>query len=145
MISRGATTIWETWEGIDAGGRPRDSLNHYSKGAVISFLHTRVAGIRLLDDYAGYRRFAVAPLPGGGLTWAEASLDTPYGRIESRWRRTAGRLELDVRVPPGTAAQVTLPDGQQAELLPPGGTLEGAIPPRSAAAPAAGSKAVTGG
>ena len=110
---------------VDADGRPHDSLNHYSKGAVISFLHTRVAGIRLLDGYPGYRRFAIAPLPGGGLTRAEATLDTPYGRIGSRWRRDGGRIELDVQVPPGTRALVTLPDGQQAELQPPGGTLVG--------------------
>ncbi|MGR7000555.1 alpha-L-rhamnosidase-related protein [Yinghuangia aomiensis] len=46
MIDRGATTIWEEWHGIDAEGKAHASLNHYSKGAVISFLHTHVAGIR---------------------------------------------------------------------------------------------------
>ena len=49
MIDRGATTVWESWEGIDAHGRPYDSLNHYSKGAVIDFLHRYTAGIRLTD------------------------------------------------------------------------------------------------
>ena len=39
MIDRGATTVWESWEGVDADGGAHDSLNHYSKGAVISFLH----------------------------------------------------------------------------------------------------------
>ncbi len=86
MVDHGATTVWEAWEGIDEDGRPHDSLNHYSKGAVISFLHNYVAGIRpLLDGHPAYRRFRVAPRPGGGLTWAEAVHDSPYGRIESAW------------------------------------------------------------
>lgn len=42
MIDRGATTIWEHWDGIDAKGTPSGSLNHYSKGAVIGFLHRYV-------------------------------------------------------------------------------------------------------
>ena len=83
MVERGATTVWESWEGIDAEGVPHDSLNHYSKGAVVSFLHRYVAGIQLLDGEPAYRHFRVAPVaPGGGLTWAEAVHDSPYGRIE---------------------------------------------------------------
>ena len=85
MVERGATTVWESWEGIDDNGWARESLNHYSKGAVISFLHNYVAGISLLDGHPAYRRFRVAPRPGGGLTWAEAVHDSPYGRIESAW------------------------------------------------------------
>ena len=49
MIDRGATTIWEHWEGIDEDGVPHESLNHYSKGAVISFLHRYVAGLQRLE------------------------------------------------------------------------------------------------
>ncbi|MFF8022138.1 hypothetical protein ACFZDJ_13635 [Streptomyces sp. NPDC007896] len=62
MIDRGATTVWESWEGLADDGTPQDSLNHYSKGAVISFLHTRTAGIRQLEP--AYRRFLIAPPPG---------------------------------------------------------------------------------
>ena len=35
MIDRGATTVWERWDGIDEDGVPHESLNHYSKGAVV--------------------------------------------------------------------------------------------------------------
>ena len=49
MIDRGATTVWERWEGVDADGVPHESLNHYSKGAVISFLHRYVAGLHRLE------------------------------------------------------------------------------------------------
>jgi alpha-L-rhamnosidase len=111
MVERGATTVWESWEGVDDEGRPRESLNHYSKGAVISFLHNYVAGITLLDGHPAYRRFRVAPRPGGGLTWAEAVHDSPYGRIESAWHLEGALLRLTVTAPPGTVAEIVLPDG----------------------------------
>jgi alpha-L-rhamnosidase len=46
MLSRGATTMWERWDGEEG------SLNHYSKGAVVSFLYSHVAGIRLPENPA---------------------------------------------------------------------------------------------
>jgi alpha-L-rhamnosidase len=114
MIDRGATTIWEHWEGIDDDGVAHASLNHYSKGAVISFLHRYVAGIQLLDDGPAYRRFRVAPRPGGDLTWASAALESPYGRIESSWSTGATGTTFTVLVPPNTEAEVVLPDGRSA-------------------------------
>lgn len=110
MIERGATTMWERWDGIREDGSPFESLNHYSKGAVASFLHSRVAGIRLLDDGPAYRRFRIEPQPGGGIIWAQARHDSPYGPIESAWRTDGGTLQLDVTVPPGTTADVVLPE-----------------------------------
>jgi alpha-L-rhamnosidase len=107
MIARGATTVWERWEGIDADGVPHESLNHYSKGAVVSFLHRYTAGIRLGEP--GYRTFRIEPVPGGGLTAAAAAHESPYGRIESSWTEERGLLRLDVTVPPGTTAEVALP------------------------------------
>ena len=37
-IKKGATTIWEMWDGIDEKGRVKGSLNHYSYGAVVGNL-----------------------------------------------------------------------------------------------------------
>lgn len=115
MIDRSATTIWERWEGLDANGE--GSLNHYSKGAVVSFLHRYVAGLQIVEP--GYRHFRVAPLPGGGITSASTYHDSPYGRIEVAWRIDAGRGELHATVPDGTSAQLDLPDGTS-HLVEPG-------------------------
>lgn len=109
MVDRGATTVWEEWGGVDADGNPHASLNHYSKGAVISFLHQHVAGLQLTDP--GYRRFRVAPRPGGGITSARVHHDAPHGRIEVAWAIEAGEGTLDVTVPAGTEAELVLPDG----------------------------------
>ncbi|TDE10601.1 family 78 glycoside hydrolase catalytic domain [Jiangella asiatica] len=117
MIDRGATTIWEAWNGIDTTGEAHLSLNHYSKGAVISFLHRHVAGIQLLDDGPAYRRFQIVPQPGGGLTWARAVHVSPYGRIESSWVLDGERFTVNVLVPAGTTADVVLPCGKRIEFV----------------------------
>jgi alpha-L-rhamnosidase len=116
MIDRGATTVWERWDGVDAHGDAHASLNHYSKGAVASFLHRYVAGLQPTSP--GYRTFRVAPLPGGGLAWASFRHDSPYGPIEVAWRIGSAAFELDLQVPPGTAADVVLPDGAREEVGP---------------------------
>jgi alpha-L-rhamnosidase len=109
MIEAGATTIWEHWEGLDAAGH--GSLNHYSKGAVISFLHEHVAGLLPRPGVPAYERFDVRPALGGGLSAAEARLDTPHGRIACSWTLDGDRFALEAVVAPGTSARVTLPDG----------------------------------
>ena len=102
MIDQGATTIWENWEGPDGGGVAGiGSLNHYSKGAVISFLHRHVAGLRPDEDHPGYERFTVAPMPGGGLTSAEAIHDARRGRVRSAWHDRRRHVHPRGRGPAG--------------------------------------------
>ena len=44
-VKQGATTVWETWTGIDANGHPSESLNHYSYGAICGWLFGGVCGM----------------------------------------------------------------------------------------------------
>lgn len=111
MLDRGATTIWEDWDGVDADGVAHESLNHYSKGAAARFLHSHVLGLRQADDSVAWERFVVAPLVPPGVTWASGHLDTPQGRIEVAWEATGGELSVSVQVPVGAHATVALPNG----------------------------------
>ncbi|MCQ6270674.1 glycoside hydrolase family 78 protein [Pseudarthrobacter sp. R1] len=119
MVDRGATTMWELWNGIDAGGSPHQSLNHYSKGAVVSFLHRYTAGLRQAPGSAGYERIIIEPRPGAGLTSAATSHQGPHGLIEVEWTACDGGLQLRATVPFGTTAEVRLP-GQPAVAAGPG-------------------------
>lgn len=116
MIDRGATTIWELWDGIDADGVAHESLNHYSKGAVISFLHRYAAGLQRTAPT--WRTFRVEPRPGAGLTWVRTHHDSPHGRIAVAWSLADGAFALDLTVPPGTRATVVLPSGETHEVGP---------------------------
>jgi alpha-L-rhamnosidase len=116
MRDQGATTIWEGWTPFDAAGVVKESLNHFSMGAVVGFLHRYVAGLQLLEP--GYARFRVAPRPGRGISWARTHHDSPHGRIEVAWRLDGDTGTVDVTVPEGTAAELDLPG--LTEVLPAG-------------------------
>ncbi|MEV8546800.1 glycoside hydrolase family 78 protein [Streptomyces sp. NPDC051572] len=110
-VTMGATTVWERWDSMlpDGTVNPGEmtSFNHYALGAVADWLHRTVAG--LAPAAPGYRRLLVRPRPGGGLTHASATHETPYGRAAVSWTRTDGVLRVTVTVPPGTTALIDLP------------------------------------
>ena len=84
-----------------------NSFNHYALGAVADWLHRTVGG--LAPAAPGYRRIRIAPVPGGGLSWASSRHRTPYGLAEVSWRIDNGSMALDALVPPNTTAEVVLP------------------------------------
>lgn len=123
-VKMGATTIWERWDGLDENGvcpigddgtDLMISYNHYASGAVGDFLYRRIAGIEALA--AGYQKFRIAPVPGGGLTCARGSVNTPYGRIVSEWTIENHTFSINVEVPMGTYCELLLPDGKKKELF----------------------------
>jgi len=113
-LTMGATTIWERWDSLlpDGSVNPGQmtSFNHYALGAVADWLHRTVAGLGPAEP--GFRRIAVAPRPGGGLTHARASHDGPYGPAEVAWTLSGDTVEITAVVPPNAFATVMLPDGR---------------------------------
>ena len=112
-IKQGATTIWERWDGIKPDGSFQDaemnSFNHYAYGAIGDWLYRVVAGIEVETDSPGYKRILIQPQPGGGLTYAKASFDSMYGKIESKWSLEDDYLLLTVTIPANTEGVVHLP------------------------------------
>ena len=106
-VNKGATTIWESWNGIDEEGNAHGSLNNYSYGAVGSWLYQVVAGIEL--EAPGYKHIRFQPQPGGGWTAAQASYGSLHGEIASSWRIEGGEFTLTVTVPANTTATVCIP------------------------------------
>ena len=104
MPKSGATTIWEGWEGsLAADGIA--SLDHYSKGAMVSWLFEVMCGINV----AAPRRFNVAPRPGGAFSHAKASYMSAWGLIESGWELKQDGVTYTVTVPANCTATVSLP------------------------------------
>ncbi|NTW41987.1 MAG: hypothetical protein HGA44_19265 [Cellulomonadaceae bacterium] len=77
-------------------------------------MHERIGGIAAAEP--GARVVRVAPVPGGGLTSANASLDTGYGVVATAWTLDGEAFTLTVTVPANTRALVELPDGVRAEI-----------------------------
>ena len=107
-VKKGATTIWETWDGVRADGTVHDSLNHYSYGAVTGWLFSGVCGIRLRSG-----KLTVKPQPGRELGYAKAEWRSPVGTIRSAWRYEGDRLCFDMTLP--VPAAIELPNGETYE------------------------------
>ena len=107
MIAKGATTIWERWNG-DTGDVAMNSFNHYALGAVCGFMFRRIAGIAPLAP--GFRRIGVSTLLDPRVKHVGAEYDSVLGRISTDWRqRDGGRLDLDLTIPPNATATVHIP------------------------------------
>ena len=108
-VKKGATTIWETWDGIRTDGTVHDSLNHYSYGAISGWLFSGVCGIKLT---AG--ELSIRPCPGKELGYAKAEWHSPVGTIKSAWEYREDRILFDFSVP--VPATIELPNGKRYEL-----------------------------
>jgi alpha-L-rhamnosidase len=127
MLDRGATTVWEDWNGVDEHGHATASLNHYSKGTVLGFLHSHIAGLRQSESSTAWEEFEVRPVLGGGLDHASARFLSPQGPIEASWIREGTSFALTVVVPSGSTATAKLPDGSGVFLTPGRHVLECAL------------------
>lgn len=105
-VKHGATTIWESWDGVREDGTVHDSLNHYSYGAISGWLFGDVCGIRLSEG-----KLTIAPKPSKALMHAQAKWDSPVGTIESKWHYVGDQVMLEFTVPANVCAEIHLPDG----------------------------------
>jgi hypothetical protein len=112
ILKKGLTALPETWDAMMDGGQ---SLNHCMLGHVIEWYYGYVAGIRQAPGSVGWKRIVLGPNPGP-LTHAEATLQTPMGRVASRWRREGGTFRLEAEVPAGVSATAILPSGRTQAL-----------------------------
>ncbi|UEG54972.1 glycoside hydrolase family 78 protein [Mucilaginibacter daejeonensis] len=116
-VKKGATTIWERWDGIKANGDLQDpsmnSFNHYSYGAIGDWMYRVMAGINTDDVRTGYKRITIAPHPGGNLKMVNAQLETGYGQVSSKWTLNGDVMNLTVTVPVNTTALIVLPKAAQ--------------------------------
>ena len=105
-VKKGATSIWETWDGIREDGTVHDSLNHYSYGAVSGWLIRGVCGIHLSAD-----GLVIAPTPSRALGYAKAEYHSPRGTIRSAWEYKEDRLIVQISVP--CHAKIILPEEEK--------------------------------
>ncbi|CUH97044.1 hypothetical protein P22_3170 [Propionispora sp. 2/2-37] len=111
-VTKGATTIWERWNGILPDGSfetaGMNSFNHYAYGSIGDWLYRKVAGIDALE--AGHKTIRIAPMFVKGLTSAKGELETMYGKIISSWKCKDGRITIDIAIPANCTAKVSLPE-----------------------------------
>ena len=109
MLSKGATTWWERWNG-DTGDPAMNSYNHYAFGSVIAWVYRYAAGIDTTLESPGFKEIVIHPHLDARMTSARAEYDSIYGKIISNWKGTpTGPFTLQVTVPANASAKVFLP------------------------------------
>ena len=118
-VKNGATTMWERWNSWTPdkgfGEVGMNSFNHYAYGAIGEWLYSTVAGISELAP--GFKRILLRPQPHEKLTHAGATLNSPYGKISSAWKRTRSTFTWTVVVPPNTTATAVPPAASLDNIL----------------------------
>jgi hypothetical protein len=112
ILSKGLTSLPETWDAMMDGSQ---SLDHCMLGHVMEWFYGYVAGIRQQPGSVGWQEILIAPNPGT-LSSAEGTLQTPRGRVVSRWRKDGGMFYLETEIPEGVRAVAVLPSGETTPL-----------------------------
>jgi alpha-L-rhamnosidase len=127
-VTRGATTIWERWDGIRPDGSFQtvgmNSFNHYAYGAIGEWLYSFVAGIAIDENEPGYKHILVQPHPGGGFINANAHIHTMYGKVTCSWEITKNQFNVIIKTPPNTYTTVTLPQATLEQVKENGKSLQ---------------------
>jgi len=124
MLSKGATTWWERWNG-DTGDPSMNSYNHYAFGSVVAWVYRYAAGIDTPVQDPGFHQIVVHPRLDTRMTQARAEYDSVYGKIVSDWKGTQqGPFELKVTIPANTRAKVYLPAIAYAQVTQDGATIQ---------------------
>ncbi|HPQ47226.1 MAG TPA: alpha-L-rhamnosidase C-terminal domain-containing protein, partial [Clostridia bacterium] len=110
-VTKGATTIWERWNGIKPDGSFEDpamnSFNHYAYGAIGDWIYKYILGITAIEP--GYSEIGIAPIPIEGIDHAKGHYDSIHGRISVDWQILEGRFLMDVEIPANCKSRIVLP------------------------------------
>jgi alpha-L-rhamnosidase len=113
MIEQGATTVWESWGMLKGGYHAEESMTMLA--GVSRLFYESIAGIQEPPYYGtakfgpGYNHFHIKPHALGNLKHAEASIKTVRGIISSSWKRTKNSFVLQIEIPVGSTAKVSVP------------------------------------
>ncbi len=102
-IARGATTLWECWNG---GG----SHNHHMFSDLSSFMYKYIGGISPDEKEPGFRHVIFRPAIDSELTSAKAMHESMYGTVLCDWEKHDGKLKVCLEVPFGCHATLYLPE-----------------------------------
>ena len=109
MVEKGATTVWELWNG-DTADPAMNSGNHVMLvGDLVIWLHEYLAGIRPDPEQPGFKHIILRPVPIDGLRQVKATHHSNYGLIASEWQLDVLTFKWNVVVPPNTTATVHVP------------------------------------
>ena len=114
MAEKGATTVWELWNG-DTADPAMNSGNHVMLvGDLVIWFYECLAGIKPAEP--GFKHILMQPHPVGDLKFVKSKYHSPYGLIVSEWTLRDGKFDWTITVPPNTSATVHVPTSDAASV-----------------------------
>lgn len=110
MLEKGATTLWECWDGSY-------SHCHPMFGGVSAWFYKVLAGINPDPAYPAFERIIFKPHVDAGLSYVKASLETLRGRIAIEWSRTREGFDIQIVIPANSSAIFESPKGMNIEMF----------------------------
>jgi len=114
MLSTGATTTTETWNGMYA--HTFESANHYAFGNVSRWFFEYLGGIKI--DKAGFDEITIKPSFMKEIGDFKVTHESRHGLIESGWvyNQSSDTYTWTVTVPAGVQATLVTPNGTEMSL-----------------------------
>ena len=101
----GYTTLPETWT---LSPQFRDaSLNHMFFGDISAWMYQYLAGINYDSENPGFKNIIIEPYFIDGVDWVKAEYNSVRGPIRSEWKKTGGKVTLNIEIPAGSTASIT--------------------------------------
>lgn len=115
MTEKGATTIWELWNG-DTANPAMNSGNHVMLlGDLVTWMYQDAGGIRAASP--GFKEIELKPdFSVDEMDNIECSYNSIYGRITSNWKKAHGKLFWHIEIPANTTAKAYMADGTVRQL-----------------------------
>ena len=117
-IKKGATTLWEYWDG-------KLSHSHPMFGSVCRWFYQSIDGINPDPLFPGFKNIVIKPICLlGDLKYAKAEYNSIYGKIVSFWKREENTLSLNIQIPVNTTATIYVPATDVANITESGEATE---------------------
>lgn len=121
LVTHGATTMWERWNGDKMRDPSMNSYNHYAYGAVADWIYRYAAGVDADAADAGFHTIRLHPNFDLKLSSLHFTYDSPYGAILSSWAVRGSAATWDLTIPPNARGELALTSDQEKQF-----TLNGA-------------------
>jgi alpha-L-rhamnosidase len=103
MISQGATTCWEQWNGYWS-----NIHSCFTSGG--GWFYTGVAGIRQMENSVAFKHLLIVPQLTDKILEQNTQFNSPYGKVLVSWTHNKNSyLQLEIEIPVNTKAEVILP------------------------------------
>lgn len=94
MLNRGATTLWEDWDGSN-------SHDHPMFGASARYLISYLLGIRQREGSVGFQNTIIAPKIPKKLNRASGGRMTKWGKVHVEWYKEKEKIRFEIVIPNG--------------------------------------------